>query len=98
MSESGSNFVPRITNAFLKFQDFPPDYAQFHRRIVSMLELPRESVISIMMFEDYFSSIHALDQTRYAALKAILEARGRPKQIERRKIYALCDWNQIERF
>jgi len=98
VSESGSTFVPRITHAFLKFQDFPPNYAQFHRRLVSILELPRESVIYIMMFEDYFSSIHALDRTRYAALKAILEVRGRPKKIERRKIYALCDLDQIERF
>jgi hypothetical protein len=98
VAESGSKYEPRVTNAFLKFQDFPSDYAHFHRLILSTLELPRESAITIMMFEEYFGAIHALDHFRYAALKSIFEARGRPKQIERRKIYALCDWRLIERY
>ena len=98
VAEVGSKFEPRVTHAFVKFQDFPSDYAHFHRLILSILELPRESAISIMMYEEYFGAIHALDQSRYAALKAIFEARGRPEQIERRKIYAICDWRLIERY
>ena len=98
VAESGSSYQPRRTHAFLKFDDFPPDYSQFHRLIVKMLELPRESVVSIMMFEDFFSSIHALDQSRYVALKAILDCRGRPNDVQRRKIYAICNWHDIARY
>ena len=75
-----SNYCPTQTHGFLKFQEFPHDFALFHRRVLTLLELPRESVVSVMVYEEFFGCIHALDSERYLALKAIYEARGRPSQ------------------
>ena len=82
----------------MKFQEFPHDFALFHRRVLTLLELPRESVVSVMVYEEFFGCIHALDSERYLALKAIYEARsGRPQLVSKRKIYVICEWESVAR-
>ena len=98
VQSTGSHYRPTQTHAFLKYQDFPQDFALFHRLVLTLLELPRESVVSVMVYEEFFGCIHALDSERYMALKAIYETRGRPNLVSRRKIYVICDWESVARF
>ena len=81
----------------MKFQEFPHDFALFYRRVLTLLELLRESVVSVMVYEEFFGCIHALDSERYLALKAIYEARGRPRSVSKRKIYVICEWESVAR-
>ena len=61
-------------------------------------ELPRESVVSVMVYEEFFGCIHVLDSERYLALKAIYETRGRPHLVSKRRIYVICEWESVARF
>ena len=54
--------------------------------------------MSVMVYEEFFGCIHALDSERYMALKAIYEARGRPHLVSKRKIYVICEWESVARF
>ena len=97
-SRTQSTFTLQKTHAFLNYAEFPAVFADFFKKILSLLLLPRETIASVMIYEEFFKSIHALDAERYAALKAIFAARGRPQILERRKIYVICDWESVVRF
>jgi hypothetical protein len=96
-SRTRTTFTPQQTHAFLNYADFPPSFAELFKKVVSLLHLPRESCMLLMIFQDIFKSIHALDVERYAALKAVFDARGRPKNLECRKIYVICEWDSVVR-
>ena len=96
-SRTQTTFTPPETHAFLKYADFPVVFADFFCNILSLLRLPRETIASVMIYEDFFKAIHALDFDRYNALKAVFGARGRPRDCERRKTYVICDWKSVVR-
>ena len=96
-SRTQSTFTLQKTHAFLNYAEFPAVFADFFKKILSLLLLPRETIASVMIYEEFFKSIHALDAERYAALKAIFAARGRPQILERRKIYVIHEGPNIKR-
>ena len=92
-----STFRPRLTHAFVNFDEFPARFSDFRIVILSKLELPRRANFSFAIHCDFFGAIHSLDEDRYCSVLAQWRANGRPLEISKRKIYVLCDWESVIR-
>ena len=90
-------FVPRASNSFVMYSQFPDDYVSFKRFVVKELKLPRLAEPVIIMYCSFSNEFRKLDDSRYRAVKTCYDLKGRPALEAHRKVYVICDWAQLQK-